>query len=435
MSTTTSESRLIYKLPVEIWAEIFGSLFNYLSAQDDTGVGAIEDLGQFETKMPLFLRLGVERTHLLLTCRYFRDILQPPRNQLTILEYRDGESPAITVTTTQTGHSVYDTERLEASAPIDHGSNTLGPVPWPPGWSTQSWQSLKSLVLNSGFPFDPIPILSRAPNLRLLGCGLRTDRIDTGDMYPVLLHPQLNQLTHLSLYPAKTLAINVPLPELTLPSLTVLQFELTMHDLYAPAPEELIPWTLPSLRTLALRGKVDIVVCQQLQPFLDRHASIVINLANDLTCWDHIRPLYLVILHFQQLQVYSVEVGSILGRGLHNIPSTLPPQMHGESPILLLTGICDPCNIILKRSAFESTPSRIINKFRVLTRVMLDEPWQDIRVALGRNQKHAIDFKTKITALLNGFQDLGAAVVDRHGVEMPRATADWLDSGDRKSVV
>ncbi|CCA76620.1 hypothetical protein PIIN_10611 [Serendipita indica DSM 11827] len=348
MSTTTSESRLIYKLPVEIWAEIFGSLFNYLSAQDDTGVGAIEDLGQFETKMPLFLRLGVERTHLLLTCRYFRDILQPPRNQLTILEYRDGESPAITVTTTQTGHSVYDTERLEASAPIDH---------------------------------------------------------------------------------AKTLAINVPLPELTLPSLTVLQFELTMHDLYAPAPEELIPWTLPSLRTLALRGKVDIVVCQQLQPFLDRHASIVINLANDLTCWDHIRPLYLVILHFQQLQVYSVEVGSILGRGLHNIPSTLPPQMHGESPILLLTGICDPCNIILKRSAFESTPSRIINKFRVLTRVMLDEPWQDIRVALGRNQKHAIDFKTKITALLNGFQDLGAAVVDRHGVEMPRATADWLDSG------
>ncbi|CCA72186.1 hypothetical protein PIIN_06121 [Serendipita indica DSM 11827] len=207
---------------------------------------------------------------------------------------------------------------------------------------------------------------------------------------------------------------------------TVPSFDLTACTMKRrPAEYKLI-----RCRTLALRGKVDIVVCQQFQPFLDRHASIVINLANDLTCWHHLRALYLVILHFQQLQVYRVEVGSILGCRLHNIPSTLPPERHRESPILLLTGICDPYNIISKLSAFESTTSRIVNKYRVLTRVMLDEPWQDIRVALGRNQKGAIDFKTKVMALLNGFQDLGSVVVDRYGG--PMTTSHRLGCASRE---
>lgn len=419
------QTDIVYKLPVEIWEQIFNYLCHRSFVQGDTGIDGIEDIDLFKTKVPLFLRLGVARTYISLTCRYFRDILQPARNQLAIIECQ----PTVIVTTIA-GHPAWEAERLEGLNPYPSYDKTIGSVVnWPSAWLTQSWPLLQSLVLDPNFPFNPIPILSRAPNLRLLSCRLETTRAENGNIYPLLHHPQLKRLTHLSLCLNDWQLINSPLPKLILPFLIVFQLRFQTFDRSSgtgTALLNLIPWKLPILRTFSLQGKIDMATHHQLQPFLDRHASIVVNFVNNLTSLSHRKTLYMMLLHFYRLQVYSVDVDCILREDICVSQST-SPEMQRESPTLLLTGICTPSIQKIPFFHFASAARRIVPNFNTLTRVMLGESWRNIRHMHNQPDRSDVDFKDKLMGLLVGFQKYGIVVVDTHGVKMPRGSSDWLE--------
>ncbi|CCA76317.1 hypothetical protein PIIN_10312 [Serendipita indica DSM 11827] len=382
------QTDIVYKLPVEIWEQVFNYLCHRSFVQGDTGG----------------LQEHISRS----LVRYFRDILQPARNQLAIIECQ----PTVIVTTIA-GHPAWEAERLEGLNPYPSYDKTIGSVVnWPSAWLTQSWPLLQSLVLDPNFPFNPIPILSRAPNLRLLSCRLETTRAENGNIYPLLHHPQLKRLTHLSLCLNDWQLINSPLPKLILPFLIVFQLRFQTFDRSSgtgTALLNLIPWKLPILRTFSLQGKIDMATHHQLQPFLDRHASIVVNFVNNLTSLSHRKTLYMMLLHFYRLQVYSVDVDCILREDICVSQST-SPEMQRESPTLLLTAA-----------------RRIVPNFNTLTRVMLGESWRNIRHMHNQPDRSDVDFKDKLMALLVGFQKYGIVVVDIHGVKMPRGSSDWLE--------
>ncbi|CCA73567.1 hypothetical protein PIIN_07519 [Serendipita indica DSM 11827] len=358
------------------------------------------------------------RKDLSLTCRYFRHILYLPRNRLTIISCTGG----IVVPTWKTcaGWLPWEAERLEFYAdrplyyPIDGQSHGIA---WPFSWLTESWDSLTSMVLPHNAPFDPTKILSRAPNLRLLSCRLWEVRRESGKTYPLLDHPQLRRLTHLSLS-LDNGQLNMPLPKVTLESLKVLHLDfqgIPSDSVRTTIQSEFIPWTFPTLRTLSLDGRIKVGMYNDIKPFFERHKSVVLNLFNNLYSSTRTKILFSVLYHFDRLEWYGVRAISTLDE--YNIFSCLERDLAQQGPsTLLLIGLCEPWVMFKRPSRFSAASAHMAGSPHRIMRVMLDLPWPAIDQALNALRGNS---KRKIMTFLVGLQGLGFTIVDRLGVEAP----------------
>ncbi|CCA74089.1 hypothetical protein PIIN_08043 [Serendipita indica DSM 11827] len=346
---------------------------------------------------------------------------------MTILECKGRHQPIIHK---RSLYPAWETERLNVFSPgFQPKLHNYDREPWPSRWLTESWDSLVSLIIEPSSLRDPIPLVSRAPNLRLLSCSFHGRYMEEKEVNALLLHPQLERLTHLSLHLGQR-QLSVPMVKLTLPSLRFLQLDFKW-SLLDPAritqEPELIPWTLPALSTLSLHGYVNERVFSLLEPFLFRHSSTIVN----VLCALGSTRQYSILRYFNKLQMYVISTAWVMTSRYEDdiVPSSHQMQYQPLTLLLMDPHLPSHQDVNWLKPAPKSFVEKIISvsRYRV-TRVMLDRPWNHIRSDIETRGEFAADFRFKLMVFLTEFQELDVAVVDLHGVEMPRNMENWLDA-------
>ncbi|CCA73571.1 hypothetical protein PIIN_07523 [Serendipita indica DSM 11827] len=431
--------------PVEIWRCIFDDIFDTLHYDHEEFLDGIAhfSVGEYSiSRLEIYIS---EWRRLSLTCRYFYSILRHHTgNRLTLLEL--DATTGQPRTWKQASHQLKDTERLESMGPTLQWVTDI-PVPirrpptlqdWPPHYLEDDWVSLHA-VLADMLPFHLPLLLDRASNLELLSCVLRGEDDHEGHVDPILSHPRLSQLTHLSIV-LKGYCLLKSIPNETFPNLRFLRFSFQGISWRGGNPgeqippvdiQDLLPWTLPSLKTLVLGGSLQTCYYQALMPFFLRQTDTVANLINNLlVVGDGNRVRHELANSFPNLRKYGACVSSLYRGDMNFIPSPLADRQ--SKPITLIfvdmfTNRMMPrtSDAAMEMNMFMHSGFKCLPRYTI-KRIMVPETWYEARCILRRMRLSPEAIRSGAGRTLSLLQNWGLPVVDRLQVEMPVGQEDWL---------
>ena len=374
---------MLERIPVEIWLHIFHPLVRIGIAPPENGTLLQEiKLFEFRSNSSEKIRaLDVERTRISLVCQHFYQVLRREAPRVAVVDIRGNMSK-------YSAHELLDSHRLELMRRIEFMSI-------PPQWLSQTWPELQVLV--GSWTKDALIFLDHTPQLKVLQIAGYSRSGETGG-HSILHHPVVSQLTHLSV----DILVDGRHQTLNLPRLQFLCLRLR-----ASTREASLPWTFPRLRSLVIRGSIDISTRDTLIPFFQAHGSSVTRLVDEATVLQGTRHVPTGILaHFPHLNVYGVSIVTFV-TGVLPPHVTAPPTVHPLTilPLRLRVAIewwgvtagLEVLKRFMKYVAVEAsyTPAMI----------MLDQRWDEVDV-------WALQISPDLCKLLLGFDSPQCPVVD-----------------------
>ncbi|CCA75794.1 hypothetical protein PIIN_09782 [Serendipita indica DSM 11827] len=266
--------------------------------------------------------------------------------------------------------------------------------------------------------FDLSGLFARSPLLHSLSIVTPYSNLF---LFRMLSHSVANQLTHLSLTMETGMWLE---PLISLQSLRFLRLHfVNWHDYTSTARsncQEIVPWTLPRLSSLALCGGMDEEWFVALLPFIERHCDMVIQHDNQLVLAGRSERYEVVTAHhFPALKIYRGWVNELFA--VQSNSNTLPDK---TLPLTMLLGSESVHTLSTRINGGDAVPSgqlgiRLAGTHYIVNRVMMCESWETTAQDLGIpiDQAHIFAIRWLISR--------GIRVVDCHEVDFDDFTGSW----------